>query len=272
VTSYGFTQNPEVLKAFENYQNGNDDYVVHAPGFVTYPYDPYARPIVECAPLRVCTIQLEKGEQINHVSIGDSTRWMVSNFLTGPNDKDGSQAITVKPAVTTDGISTDLVISTDRRIYNIGLVSSTKSTTNMINFYYPQETVEAMNLAAAERMLEAKKNQKILGNSAGIKGTVVNVKDINTDYTMSGDDPAWKPEQIFDDGQKTFIKMPPIADRMKLPVVWVLTPNGDKEPLNARYNHPYFILDGLYQNIYLISGESKKKLEVTITNNNITAK
>lgn len=268
LTSYGFSQNPSVVEAYNNYVTGKDDVVILSPGFITYPYDPYAQPIIECAPLRVCTVQLEKGEVINSIQLGDTARWQIDNWLTGETLKDGSTSISIKPKVLTDGIATDMVISTNKRVYQLGLVSRRNAETHMVNFYYPQETLDKINHEAAKRYLNAKNSQHISGSQS----TVVNTGDISTNYTMSGDDPAWKPIAVFDDGNKTFIKMPKISDRMALPIVWVLTSSGNKEPLNARYKHPYFILDGLYQKIFLISGTGSKRIEVTITNHNITDK
>jgi|TARA_R110002167_G_scaffold184717_1_gene385206 P-type conjugative transfer protein TrbG len=269
LSSYGFSQNPRVIKAYKNYVAGKKDVVVHSPGFITYPYSPYSRPIITCAPLRVCTIQLEKGEKINSIQIGDSARWLVTNFLTGPNAEEGSESIAIKPLVETPGISTDLVISTNKRVYTIGLLSDPNSDTHVVNFYYPTQTLRQINEKAAARLLQHNNEQVV--NGVPTKGTVVNEQDIHTNYTLSGDKPAWsKGMEVFDDGSKTFIKMPKIADRVTLPVVWVMTSNGHKEPMDAMYKHPYFILNGLYQKIYLISGVGAHRIEVTINNKNIT--
>jgi P-type conjugative transfer protein TrbG len=270
LTSYGFSQNPKLLEAYQNYTAGKEDVAIKSKGYITYPYDAYSHPLIACAPLRVCSIQLEKGEQINNVSLGDTKRWKVTKVLVGKNKNHGSWIIEFKPAVITDNISTDLVIATDKRVYQLGLVSKRNADTHMVNFYYPEETLNKINADAVQRYMSAKSTQSISG--AVDQGTVVNTMDINTNYTFTGDTPAWKPVQVYDDGNKTFIKMPKLADRMTLPIIWVLTPNGHKEPLNARYSHPYYILDGLYQKVFLISGVNKHKVEVTINNNNITNK
>lgn len=274
LSSYGFSQNPKVIAAYNNYESGKSNVVVTSPGFITYPYDAYSHPIITCAPLRVCTIQLETGEQINSIQIGDSARWGVTNFLTGPNPQDGSESIAFKPKVATSGIKTDLIISTDRRTYTLGLLSDPNSQTHIVNFYYPDDTLKKINESAMARILKNNNPETMSSKSSGFstKGTVVNTQDIHTNYTISGDKPAWeKGMQVYDDGDKTFIRMPKITDRMALPVVWVLTSSGDKEPMNANYKHPYFILNGLYQTIYLKSGIGKKEVEVTIHNKNITA-
>ena len=48
------------------------------PGYVLYPFNPAASPLVECAPLRTTDIQLAAGETITDVAIGDSERWMAT--------------------------------------------------------------------------------------------------------------------------------------------------------------------------------------------------
>ena len=274
LSSYGFSQNPKVIAAYNNYEAGKSDVVVTSPGFVTYPYDAYSHPVITCAPLRVCTIQLEKGEHINSIQMGDTARWLVTTFLTGPNEADGSESVAFKPKVATSGIKTDLIIATDRRTYTLGLLSDPNSQTHIVNFYYPEDTLKKINEAAMSRILKNNNSESVSSSqSSGFstKGTVVNTEDIHTNYIITGDKPAWeKGMQVYDDGIKTFIRMPKITDRMSLPVVWVLTSSGDKEPTNANYQHPYFILNGLYQDIYLKSGVGKNKVEVTIHNQNIT--
>src|SRR5689334_11918842 len=40
-------------------------------------------PIIICAPLQVCDVELQPGEEIRSVQVGDSVRWSVEPAVTG---------------------------------------------------------------------------------------------------------------------------------------------------------------------------------------------
>ncbi|MES2142123.1 MAG: hypothetical protein V4471_04460 [Pseudomonadota bacterium] len=59
-------------------------------------FDAYSRPIVVCTPLHLCVLQLEHGEKINNIDLGDAAHWLVSTSLIG-SAENGSYQISVKP-------------------------------------------------------------------------------------------------------------------------------------------------------------------------------
>lgn len=77
-------------------------------------------PSVVCAPLYGSDIALQPGEVIRQVMLGDASRWKVSPGTSGSGENTVAH-IVVKPSDA--GLSTNLVIHTDRRSYNIRLVS-----------------------------------------------------------------------------------------------------------------------------------------------------
>lgn len=93
---------------------GKDGRVVFADGV--------GLPTVVCAPMRLCTIELQAGEKLTgEPQIGDSTRWRVE-----PGSYGSAESITplivLKPMAV--GLDTTLVITTDRRAYYLRLISS----------------------------------------------------------------------------------------------------------------------------------------------------
>ncbi|MGR3438646.1 TrbG/VirB9 family P-type conjugative transfer protein, partial [Salipiger abyssi] len=86
-----------------------------------YPWSEGALYQVYAAPGQITNIALEPGERLTGagpIAAGDTTRWIIGDTESGS----GSTArvhILVKP--TRDDISTNLVISTDRRVYTIEL-------------------------------------------------------------------------------------------------------------------------------------------------------
>ena len=288
ITSYGLSQNPEIKKAYENYVSGGQETVVRSDGFITYPFDTYSRPILECSIGRVCAIQLEAGEKITTKGVlaGDTVRWKVSIQKTG-DGADESQMVSIKPIVPDNRdpnvkksleikkFSTNLMITTNKRVYNIGLLAQPKGAiSTVMNFYYPLETAKDVNKQIEQL---AAQNKTVAATPASL-ATDVNFNDINTNYSIDLDtkssffsskkatNPSWMPLQVFDDGHKTFIKLPKNADQFQLPAVWVVR-DDNKEELsnNATYQSPYYVVDGVYKKVLLFTGFDNKKVQVTIT-------
>ena len=76
------------------------------------------QPSVVCSPLQVCDIELQGGEVVRDVLVGDTVRWKVEPGTSGAT---GGQAIhlIVKPAE--PGLVTSMVVTTSRRTYHIQL-------------------------------------------------------------------------------------------------------------------------------------------------------
>ena len=71
-------------------------------------------------PLRLTTLRLERGERVNHIGGGDTARWLVQPSHTGTGACK-QQVVMIKPKA--PDIRTNLVITTNRRIYHVALSS-----------------------------------------------------------------------------------------------------------------------------------------------------
>ena len=96
---------PELAEAVRQFQQTGKAPVVRKPGFVVFPYGE-RQPILYCKPLRVCDIQLEAGEGVLNIALGDSERWIASKMESGPEDARQAHVV-VKP--TEFDLSTNLV-------------------------------------------------------------------------------------------------------------------------------------------------------------------
>src|SRR5713226_2039452 len=115
---------PDIQAAMKAWKANGQAPIIRKDEFVQYPYG-LSEAVVTCQPLRVCDIELEAGEEILNVSLGDSSRWLASPAFSG--DGDGlTPHVLVKP--TELGIATNAVITTTRRTYYFGLVSRTDAT------------------------------------------------------------------------------------------------------------------------------------------------
>ncbi len=210
------------------------------------------QPSIVCAVMQVTDIELEPGEQINNINIGDSARWLVEPAITGAGVAE-VQHIVVKPMDV--GLETSLMVTTNRRTYHFRLKSHRTQYMPRVSFIYP-DAVQARFLALRERKAEEKEKltipetQEYLGN-------------LDFAYRLSGDAP-WKPVRVYNDGVKTIIQMPPKMKQTEAPSLLVL--NGDEEVMvNYRLQGDRFIVDQLFDKAMLIAGVGSKQTKVTIT-------
>ena len=73
-------------------------------------------PVVIAAPLQVVDVELEPGEMVNEIVVGDSARWQVESGSAG-----ASTHLFIKPIDV--GLESSAVVTTDRRVYHLRLVS-----------------------------------------------------------------------------------------------------------------------------------------------------
>lgn len=98
------------------------------------------RPELTCQALDPCAIELEAGEQVNRLDVGQPDRWEISPALVGEGDR---RAVVLVVRPTALMLRTKLLLITNRRIYSIGLSSPAKDTDptdSRLYFTYPQTT------------------------------------------------------------------------------------------------------------------------------------
>jgi len=100
------------------YADGGRPEVLRTSNALIYPHGVY-QPVLTCTVLRICIIELEPGETVLSMGSGDHVRWSLDHGQTGPGAN--TTYITVVP--TDYDLTTNLVISTDRRMYHMTLDS-----------------------------------------------------------------------------------------------------------------------------------------------------
>jgi len=214
-------------------------------------------PVVVCKPLRVCVLQLEEGEEIiDPPRCGDTAQWEISP--SKPDDR-RQPHIYIKPL--DSGLTTNLVVVTDRRTYVVALKSRNDKYTPMVSFRYPENEARAWREHLAEQArLEQQKQQD---NQFKSGGQSFNAEDLDFEYIIKGD-AKWKPLRVFNDGVKTYLKMPEIMKMYEAPVL--LAVNDGKEALvNYRLHGDMFIVDQLFDKAVLLSGVGNNQAKITVT-------
>lgn len=212
-------------------------------------------PVVICAPLRICAIELQAGEKvIKTPDIGDSVRWVVSPSEFG-SGKTAQQQVIVKPKE--PGLDTNLMIATDKRSYYVRLLSSNTDYVARVAFAYPDEAQAAWEAFAAKRA-ELQKSE-IADMPA------MSIEKLRFDYSVEGE-AAFKPIRVVDNGEKTYIQLPHSSKADEIPVLVVLSSDGKEQLVNSRFINGWFEVDRLFERAALIFGVGREQRKVVITN------
>ncbi len=218
-------------------------------GFVhavqVYPYSDGAIYRLFAAPGRVSDIALQPGETLSAVAAGDTVRWTVGDTTSGSGEGKRTH-ILVKPF--SAGLSTNLIITTDRRVYRIQLTSRAGPAMAAISWTYPAD-----ELLALARQREAADAARPV--SAGVA-----IERLNFRYEISGDKPAWRPLRAFDDGRQSWIEFPPSIASGEAPPLFVVGEDGKAELVNYRMAGNYYVVDRLFAAAELRLGGKKQKI------------
>jgi type IV secretion system protein VirB9 len=227
-------------------------------GRVVYAYGG-GLPVVVCAPLHVCILELEPGEKIvGEPHIGDSIRWEISPSVSG-SGPEATPLIIIKPRIA--GLDTTMVVPTDRRAYYIRLESKPNEYVARVAFSYPEDSEQKWQKYLAKQR-EAEQREKAQAERvAELPNTAL--ENMYWNYEIKGGDVSTRPLHVLDDGAKTYIQMPAETIHRELPVLVVKGPNGS-EMVNYRVKDNMYIVDRLFDRAALLLGSGKHQTKVEL--------
>jgi P-type conjugative transfer protein TrbG len=205
------------------------------------------QPSIVCSPLQVCDIELQGGEIVRDVLLGDTVRWKVEPATSGAA---GGQAIHLVVKPTEPGLVTSMIITTSRRTYHIQLKSHPTQYMARVGFDYPED-VET-RLADINARLEA----------SSIPGAGVPAEQLNFGYSISGN-ARFRPTRVYTDGTKTYIQFPESIASREAPVLFVVS-GGQNRIVNYRMKSNMMIVDYCVDTAILISGVGWYQEKITI--------
>ncbi|MCG8274080.1 P-type conjugative transfer protein TrbG [Aquamicrobium sp. NLF2-7] len=218
---------------------GNDGKVIFLYGEV--------QPSVVCSPLQVCDIELQAGEIVRDVLLGDTVRWKVEPATSGAP---GGQAVHLIVKPSEPGLVTSMVVTTSRRTYHIQLKSHQNQYMARVGFEYPED----VNARFAE--ISARMEASI------IPGAGVPADQLNFAFRMSGSAP-WRPTRIYGDGEKTYIQFPSSLSGQDAPVLFVVS-GGENRIVNYRMNGTMMVVDYYIDHAILVAGVGRQQQKITI--------
>lgn len=217
---------------------------------VRFDFDPNNTYQVLTRPKSVTDIELEPGEVVKGMAVGDSFSWDCETGVPGH--------IFVRPKY--DDMVTSGTVVTDKRTYQLMLRSTSADIGKWyqrVTWGYPATSM-LQPVAAAGIAPQAGEGKPAAGSLA--RG--VSVDQLNFDYSISGGAP-FRPVQVIDDGTFTWLQLP--ARVQDWPAVFWVTPDN-------RYAALTPVVDGKYLKVTKVVHKMLLKIgkeEVEITNNKV---
>jgi P-type conjugative transfer protein TrbG len=205
------------------------------------------QPSVVCSPLQVCDIELQPGEAVRDVLVGDTVRWKIEPATSGAI---GGQAIHLIVKPSEPDLVTSMVVTTSRRTYHIQLKSHHSQYMARVGFEYPEDVTS--KLTDMNARLEA----------SIIPGAGVPAERLNFGYTVSGN-ARWRPTRVYSDGTKTYIQFPRSISGQDAPVLFVVS-GGENRVVNYRMKGDMMVVDYHLERAVLISGVGWRQDKITI--------
>ena len=242
-----------------------------------------SEPVLTCTVLRACVIELERAEALVDDPIaGDQARWIITTARTGKGG--ASTLVIVKPKAC--DVTTNLVLSTDRRIYDLDLDSPPcparatnpkRAYTRHIRFSYPNESNGLTGSPAPESTLAEiadsvpqKPAEPPDVESPNRSDTAWNtryrvVRDSRRPFDLLGRKRPtfpWQPTRIADDGAHVYVTLPTLAWKYPAPVLYALEDDGSRTIVNYNLRDTVIVTDRLFKRGVLVipSGDHEQQL------------
>jgi type IV secretion system protein VirB9 len=221
---------------------GSDGVIINFGGYV---------PKVVCRPNRLTDIALQPGEKVTAVHAGDTTRWLINPAKSGSGAGETVHVV-IKPLL--PDISTNLLVMTDRRTYNLDLVSSPQNFVPSLRFNYPDDAIGGWGTFIAENRKDI-----VLADMDEGSGRL-SPDDLYFGYTIAGK-ADWKPLRVFDDGVKTYIEMPAKYKSLEAPVL-MFYEGRQMKMVNYRVKDRFYVVDRIMtKKAVFIAGKARVVIE-----------
>ena len=199
------------------------------------------------APLRVTTLTLGVGETLVSKAAGDTVRWQIGETTSGEGTARRTHVL-LKPLQR--GLETNLVLTTNRRVYLLDLKSG---------------AADAFNASIAWDAGAVDPPPPVPGDEADIRvpdpvATPAGPLDARYRIEPRGRRARWTPVSVFNDGLRTFIAFDPDLQIDEAPALFVLSPDGEAQMVNYRQSGGLFIVDRVFDRAELRLGDRRPQV------------
>lgn len=202
---------------------------------------------VHCQTYHSTMIQFEPGEEMAEVPyISEPDVWRLAR---GVGSKDGipTQYLIIKPDFS--GLSSSLIVITNKRVYQMELKSYRDHYMPTVSWVYGQQ------LEDLKSWIKEKKEDEFVKSVLDFSADDIKFMSFNykIKYQWLRKKPEWKPARVFDNGKFTYIILDETALHTEVPAVFI---NG-KEIMNKEYHRNIIVINQLIKKVTLRLGKSK---------------
>jgi type IV secretion system protein TrbG len=214
-----------------------------------FPFTEGALYQIYVAPVHVTDIALEPGEDLKSVAAGDTVQWKIGDSESGTGSARQVHVL-VKP-VSAELPMNNIIILTDRRSYHLEAHPTKATYMAEVSWRYPQDELLALRTKNARAEAET--------NTDAADG--ISLSSLQFRYAITGDNPPWRPVQVFDDTHKVYIRFPSGIAQGELPPLFVVGPDGGTaELVNYRVRGATMIVDRLFAAAELRLGSAPQQI------------
>ncbi len=248
----------QAVRIAEAWQRG--EIIVHNPvvgpdGSIEFLYGA-ERPSIVCAVMQITDIELQAGEKVVSINLGDTVRWVVQPAVSAGD----TTHIIVRPREI--GLDTSMVVTTDKRTYHIRLRSHRTEYMPRVRFTYIEDALDKWENVRTAAVAKRKADT--------IPETNEYLGDLYFGYTVKGK-ARWKPVRVYNDSVKTIIEMPRAMAETEAPTLMISRRQGrifkkrELTIVNYRVQGSRYIVDAVFDEAVLIVGVGGNQERITIT-------
>ena len=240
--------------------------IYNANGTYEFAYGTAIPPTLTCAPDRVCSIQLAKGETIYDKVAGDTVHWEIGSGVVG---RDGDiPLIFFSPLDTcqrnaygacSGPLTTNLIVTTDEHTYELRLEAEKNVWRTRYGFFYPRDR----SVTNTPRFSITHHSPPPTPAPTRSDFSPVGCLDTITNYRIDvSGNPNYAPAAVCNDGTHTYVVMRPGA---AVPSIYEVLDNGQQSmvdsspPINGVYT-----IAGVPNHLLLIGNVGKRVPHVDI--------
>ncbi len=226
IAGSSWTTDEFVQDAFEAANNGVE---------VVFPFAPQQVYKIYLQEGFVTDVRLAPDEKLKFVGGGDTVRWKIDTAVTG-NAGSGVTHLFIKPMQ--EGLSTNIVINTDKRVYQL-ILESGNAYNPMVSWIYPKSDIENFH-EETERSYSS-----------------IDPTNLKFGYKISNTSYKWSPVDVFRSKNKTYLKMKSDIVNTELPALFAVDDDDKLILISYRFKDGYFIVDRVLDKAVLLSGKKK---------------
>ncbi len=214
------------------------------------------RPSIVCAVMQITDIELQAGEKVVSINLGDTVRWVVQPAVSAGD----TTHIIVRPREI--GLDTSMVVTTDRRTYHVRLRSHRTDYMPRVRFTYIEDALSKWDNVRTAAV--AKREADTIPETNEYLG------DLYFGYTVKGK-ARWKPVRVYNDSVKTIIEMPKAMAETEAPTLMISRRMGrifkkrELTIVNYRVQGSRYIVDAVFDEAVMIVGVGGNQERITIT-------